>query len=57
MNITMRFQRQLSTTCFTKDVSTVDKKMKLKADIHYKKDLTKISHLELFSFPSVKLAG
>jgi hypothetical protein len=29
MNITMRFQRQLSTTCFTKVVSTVDKKMKL----------------------------
>ena len=29
MNITMRFQRQLSTTCFTKVVSTVDKIMKL----------------------------
>jgi hypothetical protein len=25
--------------------------------IHYKKDLTKITQLELFSFPSVKLAG
>jgi hypothetical protein len=25
--------------------------------IHYKKGLTKITHLELFSFPSVKLAG
>jgi hypothetical protein len=32
MNITMRFQRQLSTTCFTKDVSTVDKKMKFKTN-------------------------
>ena len=29
MNITMRFQRHLSTTCFTKVVFTVDKKMKL----------------------------
>jgi hypothetical protein len=27
MNIAMRFQRQLSTTCFTKDVSTVDKNL------------------------------
>jgi hypothetical protein len=25
--------------------------------IHYKKGLTKITHLELVSFPSVKLAG
>jgi hypothetical protein len=25
--------------------------------IHYKKGLTKITHLELLSFPSVKLAG
>ena len=36
MNITMRFQRQLSTTCFTKDVSTVDKKNEIESVLKFK---------------------
>ena len=35
MNITMRFQRQLSTTCFTKDVSTVDKKNEIESVLKF----------------------
>jgi hypothetical protein len=31
--------------------------IRLTESIHYKKGLTKITHLEIFSFPSVKLAG
>jgi hypothetical protein len=36
MNITMRFQRQLLTTCFTKDVSTVDKKNEIESVLKFK---------------------
>jgi hypothetical protein len=36
MNITMRFQRQLSTTCFTKDVSTLDKKNEIETVLKFK---------------------
>jgi hypothetical protein len=31
--------------------------VRLAEAMHYKKGLTKITHLELLSFPSVKLAG